>query len=89
MAFQFRDRARFCRYYSTREAARIQTFPDRYQLHGAWTEAMRQLGNAVPVLLAEKVVSSVVEHLELDSALHCVAELRQQAHIEMQLSHGG
>lgn len=50
---------------------------------------MRQLGNAVPVLLAEKVVSSVVEHLELDSALHCVAELRQQAHIEMQLSHGG
>ncbi|MDN6845739.1 MAG: DNA cytosine methyltransferase [Corynebacterium variabile] len=57
------------RYYSTREAARIQTFPDRYALHGAWTEAMRQLGNAVPMLLAEKVMLSVVEHLERDTAV--------------------
>lgn len=57
------------RYYSTREAARIQTFPDRYALHGAWTEAMRQLGNAVPVHLAETVMLSVVEHLERDAAV--------------------
>ncbi|MCI7690134.1 DNA cytosine methyltransferase [Trueperella pyogenes] len=65
------------RYYTIREAARIQTFPDRYQLHGAWSEAMRQLGNAVPVMLAETIVSSVVEHLELDAALHRVADERQ------------
>ncbi len=51
------------RYFTVREAARIQTFPDRYELHGAWSEAMRQLGNAVPVLLAQKVAASVVEHL--------------------------
>lgn len=51
------------RYFTVREAARLQTFPDRYELHGAWTEAMRQLGNAVPVLLAQKVASSVAEHL--------------------------
>lgn len=56
------------RYFSTREAARIQTFPDRYALHGAWSEAMRQIGNAVPVRLAEIVIGSVVEHLELDHA---------------------
>jgi len=56
------------RYYSIREAARIQTFPDRYALHGAWTEALRQLGNAVPVVLAEKVMASVVEHLQCDSS---------------------
>lgn len=67
------------RYYSTREAARIQTFPDRYQLHGAWSEAMRQLGNAVPTKLAETVVSSVVEHLELDDGLRRVAGDRQRA----------
>ena len=66
------------RYYSTREAARIQTFPDRYALHGAWTEAMRQIGNAVPVKLAETVVSSVVEHLELDSAKKNAAESIQR-----------
>jgi DNA (cytosine-5)-methyltransferase 1 len=53
------------RYFTVREAARLQTFPDRYTLHGPWTEAMRQLGNAVPVLLAETVASSVREHLHL------------------------
>lgn len=49
------------RYYSTREAARIQTFPDDYALHGAWSEAMRQIGNAVPVELARIVVASVAK----------------------------
>lgn len=56
------------RYFTLREAARIQTFPDSYRLHGAWSEAMRQLGNAVPVMLAETVALSVREHLELATA---------------------
>lgn len=43
------------RYMTVRESARVQTFPDDYKLHGAWGEAMRQLGNAVPVALAEIV----------------------------------
>lgn len=51
------------RYFTVREAARLQTFPDRYRLHGPWGEAMRQLGNAVPVMLAQVVASSVHEHL--------------------------
>jgi len=49
-----------CRYYTAREAARIQTFPDDYQFSGAWTEAMRQIGNAVPVNLATVVGESVM-----------------------------
>lgn len=53
------------RYFSVRESARLQTFPDVYELHGAWGEAMRQLGNAVPVRLAQVVASSVAEHLVL------------------------
>jgi DNA (cytosine-5)-methyltransferase 1 len=51
------------RYFSIRESARLQTFPDGYELHGAWGEAMRQLGNAVPVTLAQVVASSVAHHL--------------------------
>lgn len=40
------------RYLTIGEAKRIQTFPDEYEITGAWTEAMRQLGNAVPVGLS-------------------------------------
>lgn len=51
------------RYFTVREAARIQTFPDDYVFHGAWSEAMRQLGNAVPVSLARLVASGVRQKL--------------------------
>lgn len=51
------------RYFTVREAARIQTFPDGYVFHGAWSETMRQLGNAVPVKLAHVVASSVAVQL--------------------------
>jgi len=51
------------RYFTVREAARLQTFPDGYIFHGSWTETMRQLGNAVPVKLGQAVASSVAEKL--------------------------
>jgi DNA (cytosine-5)-methyltransferase 1 len=51
------------RYFTVREAARLQTFPDDYTFRGPWTEAMRQLGNAVPVRLAETVARSVANAL--------------------------
>ncbi len=47
------------RYFTVREAARLQTFPDSYEFSGSWSEAMRQLGNAVPVALAHAVAASV------------------------------
>lgn len=53
------------RYFTVRESARLQTFPDGYTFHGAWGETMRQLGNAVPVALARAMACSVAEQLAL------------------------
>ena len=63
------------RYFTVREAARIQTFPDGYHFHGSWTETMRQLGNAVPVMLARVVASSVAERLLVSQMLELEAQL--------------
>jgi DNA (cytosine-5)-methyltransferase 1 len=51
------------RYFTVRESARIQTFPDDYVFPGSWTESMRQLGNAVPVKLASVVAASVAARI--------------------------
>jgi DNA (cytosine-5)-methyltransferase 1 len=52
------------RYFTVRESARLQTFPDKYKFHGSWTETMRQLGNAVPVELAAVVAKDVASRME-------------------------
>lgn len=52
------------RYFSVRECARLQTFPDEWVLGGSWTEAMRQLGNAVPVRLAAIVAGELHATIE-------------------------
>lgn len=41
------------RYFTIREAARLQGLPDDWSFATSWTESMRQLGNAVPTQLAE------------------------------------
>ena len=48
---------------SIREAARIQTFPDRFRFAGYPTARYRQIGNAVPPLLASAIGESVISAL--------------------------
>lgn len=52
------------RYFTIREASRIQTFPDEWVFPGTWSESMRQLGNAVPVDLGAAVARSLYNKLK-------------------------
>ena len=48
---------------SAREAARLQTFPDGFQFAGSLTSQAKQIGNAVPVVLAQVFGRHLVEHV--------------------------
>jgi len=50
---------------TARHAARFQTFPDDFVFEGGLMAAARQIGNAVPILLGEIVVETVVRGLDL------------------------
>ena len=48
---------------SPREAARVQTFPDNFMFCGSKNSWYQQIGNAVPVKLAEAIGKSIIKYL--------------------------
>jgi len=52
------------RMISIREGARLQSFPDNFIFHGTRTSQYKQIGNAVPPLLARAVAETLENHLE-------------------------
>jgi len=55
------------RYLTVYEAKLIQSFPKSFKIHGTWGEAMRQIGNAVPVTIAEVLGKELKRVLSGDS----------------------
>jgi DNA (cytosine-5)-methyltransferase 1 len=49
---------------SIRESARIQTFPDSFTFHGSMSSQYRQIGNAIPVKMAEYMGQSIKDWLQ-------------------------
>lgn len=71
------------RVLSIREVARIQGFRDSYEFTGTYTQMAGQLGNAVPPLLAEAVITDLDQQLSIykssSSSMSRSSEIRWSA----------
>lgn len=70
-----------------REAARLQGFPDSFQIPVSDTQAYRQFGNSVPVNVIEAIARQMLQHIEMEAAMpSTVATKKSQSALHFSLS---
>lgn len=72
---RFRDGT--VRYFTVHEAKLIQTFPKDFEILGAWGEALRQIGNAVPVALGQQIGEALYQNIGPESAWNTQPEIQR------------
>jgi DNA (cytosine-5)-methyltransferase 1 len=63
---------------SVRECALIQTFPIDFEFEGSLGNMYKQIGNAVPVLLAQKVAEEIKKELQKENDKQRNRKVREQ-----------
>ena len=63
--------------FTVREYARIQTFPDDWEFVGGISSQYKQIGNAVPVKLAEEVGKQIISALSNEMQNQAIFEVSQ------------
>ena len=61
---------------SVREAARLQSFPDGFQFSGAMNAAFRQIGNAVPPLMASRLAAEI--KIMIENGIKCQMKMESK-----------
>lgn len=73
---------------SLREAARLQSFPDRFAFSGSVSQVRHQIGNAVPPLLAQAIAEAIYPQAMQDCFARKVEPIRDRLMIQPSLTDG-
>ena len=66
-----------------REAARIQSFPDEFRFLGSKVEIAKQIGNAVPPLLAARIADCVYALLLSERGVECRTSIQKSSAVKL------
>jgi DNA (cytosine-5)-methyltransferase 1 len=71
--------------FTVREYARIQTFPDDWNFSGSVSSQYKQIGNAVPVKLAEEVGKQIVKALKEEGTFSVKRQMQTTLGVSLNL----
>ena len=71
------------RRFTPREAARIQSFPDSFELNNSEAKSYKQIGNAIPPVLMWHIANSLAEAIHTVKLINPIKKVKQSAVLEI------